>query len=86
MRGKFKVADADGDGRLNRKEFGQFLHPSDPSMVEWMLEDHLKTYDVDKDGAISLDEYMCESQLLYNNFDIVCSAPGILLIPDQLLP
>ena len=55
---KFDKADTDGDGVLSKAEFGSFIHPTQDNMVGYMIQEHLKKYDMDKDGMISLEEYM----------------------------
>ena len=56
---RFKQADSDGDGRLNKAEFDALLHPDlHEHMVQHLVEDHLNLHDTDHDGVISFDEYM----------------------------
>lgn len=86
------MADQDGDKRLNKEEYADFLHPGKSIChSSWVLElnlltvfspapspspaevDHMKSIyidermeemDKDKDGKVSLDEYISMSQQL----------------------
>jgi len=52
-------ADQDKDGRLTKLEFQAFLHPEDAEyMRDIMVLETLEDMDSDKDGSISLDEYI----------------------------
>ena len=56
---RYKRADKDIDGKLNREEFTAFLHPeNDEDMKGIVVEETLEDIDKDKDGFISLDEYV----------------------------
>ena len=56
---RFNSADQDNDGKLSRDEFAIFLHPEDtPYMREVVILETLQDMDDDKDGAVSLEEYI----------------------------
>ena len=61
LKAKFTGADANGDGRLDRKEFAAFVHPQrHDHMVAHLVRDQLMTYDKNQDGVISRKEYLGE--------------------------
>lgn len=52
-------ADRDGDGHLNKEEFGDFLHPEESQdMKSVVVEETMEDIDKDKDGKVSLEEYI----------------------------
>ncbi|XP_023933064.1 calumenin-A-like [Lingula anatina] len=56
---RFKKADADGDGALTKDEFANFLHPEEAEhMREIVVLETMEDIDKDKDGKISLQEYI----------------------------
>jgi len=56
---RFKKADADSNERLSTQEFAAFLHPENhETMKNLVIEETLEDIDKDKDGAISLEEYI----------------------------
>ncbi|XP_076842151.1 reticulocalbin-2 isoform X2 [Brachyhypopomus gauderio] len=56
---RFNFADMDGIPGLNLTEFLAFTHPSEVDhMADFAIEDVLSEYDVDKDGFISLTEFI----------------------------
>lgn len=56
---RYKRADKNADGKLSREEFGSFLHPeSDDDMKSIVVDETLDDIDKDKDGFISLNEYI----------------------------
>ncbi|XP_065646264.1 calumenin-B [Hydra vulgaris] len=56
---RFKLADTDNDGKLSREQFASFLHPeSDDNMKPLVVQETLEDIDKNKDGSISLDEYI----------------------------
>ncbi|XP_045176472.1 calumenin-B-like isoform X2 [Mercenaria mercenaria] len=58
---KFGVADIDGDGKLNFEEFAAFEHPEDyKHMADVVILETMEDIDKDKDGKISLDEYIAD--------------------------
>ncbi|KAM7396717.1 hypothetical protein PAMP_019738 [Pampus punctatissimus] len=58
-RKRFDVADLDGTPGLNVTEFLAFTHPSEVDhMADFAIEDVLSEYDADKDGFISLSEFI----------------------------
>ncbi|XP_050362663.1 calumenin-B [Nymphalis io] len=58
-RRRWHYADSDKDDALNRTEFGGFLHPEDHgSMRDIVVLETLEDIDKDKDGKVSLEEYI----------------------------
>ncbi|KAG6458346.1 hypothetical protein O3G_MSEX010816, partial [Manduca sexta] len=58
-RRRWHYADADQDGSLNRTEFAAFLHPEEnPTMRDVVVLETLEDIDKDKDGKVSLEEYI----------------------------
>ncbi|XP_039988704.1 reticulocalbin-2 [Xiphias gladius] len=58
-RRRFDFADVDGTPGLNVTEFLAFTHPSEVDhMADFAIEDVLSEYDTDKDGFISLREFI----------------------------
>ncbi|KAA8590109.1 hypothetical protein FQN60_014043, partial [Etheostoma spectabile] len=58
-RRRFDFADVDGTPGLNVTEFLAFTHPSEVDhMADFAIEDVLSEYDTDKDGLISLNEFI----------------------------
>ncbi|XP_077552227.1 calumenin-like [Haemaphysalis longicornis] len=56
---RWSRADKDGDGELNKEEFGNFLHPEESEdMKNVVVEETMEDIDKDKDGRVSLDEYI----------------------------
>lgn len=56
---RFKLADKDNDGNLVFDEFIAFLHPEEfPHMNELVVEETLEDMDEDKDGKISMEEFL----------------------------
>ena len=56
---RWQKADSDGDRKLTKLEFQAFLHPEDSGyMRDIMVIETLEDMDVDKDGSLSLDEYI----------------------------
>lgn len=56
---KFKQADENGDGYLSKEEFASFLHPEEHEhMKDIVVLETMEDIDKDKDGKISLDEYI----------------------------
>lgn len=56
---RFKKADQDNDGYLSKDEFADFLHPEDAEhMRDVVVEETMEDIDKDKDGQISLEEYI----------------------------
>ncbi|XP_016109146.1 reticulocalbin-2-like, partial [Sinocyclocheilus grahami] len=56
---RFDFADMDGSDALNLTEFLAFTHPSEVDhMADFAIEDVLSEYDLDKDGFISLSEFI----------------------------
>lgn len=52
-------ADKNGDGDLDKEEFGNFLHPEESEdMKSVVVEETMEDIDKDKDGKISLEEYI----------------------------
>ncbi|XP_060561988.1 calumenin-B-like isoform X1 [Ruditapes philippinarum] len=64
---KFKQADENGDGYLSKEEFASFLHPEEHEhMKDIVVLETMEDIDKDKDGKISLDEYIAD---IYNEED-----------------
>lgn len=58
---RWKLADVDGDGSLTKDEFTNFLYPEEvPHMKDVVIEETLEDVDKDKDGKISLEEYIAD--------------------------
>lgn len=58
---RWKMADNNGDGVLNRDEFADFLHPEEAEhMSDVVVDETLEDVDKDKDGKISLNEYITD--------------------------
>uniref|UniRef100_A0A146W696 Reticulocalbin-3 n=1 Tax=Fundulus heteroclitus TaxID=8078 RepID=A0A146W696_FUNHE len=56
---RFDFADTDGTPGLNVTEFLAFTHPSEVDyMADFAIEDVLNEYDTDKDGFITLSEFI----------------------------
>ncbi|KAK5928036.1 hypothetical protein CgunFtcFv8_013133 [Champsocephalus gunnari] len=56
---RFDFADVDGTPGLHVTEFLAFTHPSEVDhMADFAIEDVLSEYDTDKDGLISLSEFI----------------------------
>ena len=56
---RWKLADLDNDGELNREEFKAFLHPEDQDhMKDIVVTETLEDIDKDGDGSINVDEYI----------------------------
>lgn len=56
---RWGVADVDGDGALTRGEFAGFLHPEETGhMRDIVVLETLEDIDKDKDGRVSLEEYI----------------------------
>lgn len=66
---RWEKADEDNDGALNREEFTNFLHPEESSgMRDIVVLETLEDVDKDKDGKISVDEYI--GKLILTSFFI----------------
>ncbi|XP_067654340.1 calumenin-B-like isoform X4 [Haliotis asinina] len=58
-RRRWDKADKDGDSKLSKEEFMDFLHPEDAEhMREIVVHETLEDIDKDKDGFISIEEYI----------------------------
>ncbi|XP_055846712.1 calumenin-B [Episyrphus balteatus] len=58
-RRRWGVADQDNDDKLTRAEFTAFLHPEDhPTMRDIVIIETIEDIDKDKDGKVSVDEYI----------------------------
>ena len=70
---RFIRADKNDYGQLNSEEFAAFLHPEGyDEMNGIVIEEKIGAIDKNKDGFVSLEEYIC---IFY---DIFCSA--VLLV------
>lgn len=66
---RFKRADKNEDGKLNNEEFASFLHPENHDHMKGLVIDEtLEDIDKDKDGSISLDEYI--GMFLFNTYNL----------------
>lgn len=60
---RWKMADLDQDGKLSREEFSAFYHPWDHEQThDAVVQETIEDMDKDKDGVISLREYLKEVQ------------------------
>lgn len=58
-RRRWSVADIDGDDALSKEEFASFLHPEETEhMKNVVVLETMEDIDKDKDGKISLSEYI----------------------------
>ena len=56
---RWKKADQDNNGSLNKQEFQDFVHPEESThMRDIIVIETIEDIDKDKDGKISLDEYI----------------------------
>jgi len=56
---RWEAADSNQDGKLTKWEFQAFLHPEDNEhMRDILVLESLDDMDIDKDGKLSLDEYI----------------------------
>ncbi|KAI6188436.1 Calumenin-A [Aphelenchoides besseyi] len=56
---RWAVADYDSNNKLDRTEYGCFMHPEDcDHMRDIVVQETIEDIDKDKDGFISLDEYI----------------------------
>ncbi|XP_027044692.1 calumenin-B-like [Pocillopora damicornis] len=56
---RFDFADTDNDKVLSREELSFLLHPEESKrMTSYFVEESLDIFDTDKDGKISVDEYL----------------------------
>ncbi|KAL3842539.1 hypothetical protein ACJMK2_020538 [Sinanodonta woodiana] len=58
---RWKAADRNGDGQLSKDEFMDFLHPEEVEhMRDIVVDETIEDIDKDKDGYISLEEYIAD--------------------------
>jgi len=56
---RFRLADLDHDGSLDRAEFQAFVHPEEHfHMQDVVVEETIEDMDIDKDGKLSLQEFI----------------------------
>ena len=68
-RRRWEKADLDKDDKLTKDELTSFLHPEEiDHMKGIMVEETMEDIDKDKDGKISLDEYIGKEW-----FKIICT-------------
>jgi Ca2+-binding EF-hand superfamily protein len=61
-RRRWEKADLDKDDRLTKEELTPFLHPEEfDHMKDIMVEETMEDIDKNKDGKISLEEYIGKS-------------------------
>lgn len=54
-----QIADKNKDGSLDREEFAVFLHPEDNDhMKDVVISEAMEDMDKDKDGFVTLQEYI----------------------------
>merc|ERR1712150_61981 len=61
VKNRFRLADGDGDGGLELREFHAFLHPEEtdmPALHEHVVKHEIIDNDTDKDGRIDLEEFV----------------------------
>ena len=59
-----QLADENGDGVLEKTEFAAFMHPEDVKrMKDVVIDEALMDMDKDKDGFVTVDEYISELYL-----------------------
>ncbi|RMZ96518.1 Calumenin [Brachionus plicatilis] len=70
---RFKAADFDGDGKLSRTEYSDFLHPEESkTMRQIVIDETIEDLDKNGDGVVSLDVKTFGYLLLQNiNFALV---------------
>ncbi|EEC78266.1 hypothetical protein OsI_17954 [Oryza sativa Indica Group] len=80
-RRELKRHDKDGDGSAaapdNTSSQGSFLHPEDSSQEKvklWLLKDKLSGMDHDRDGKLSLDEFISQFHMIDHNSIVEHSA------------
>lgn len=62
---RWKASDQNKDGNLSKEEFVDFLHPEETDrMHHIVVAETLDDIDKDKDGKISLDEYIGKNELV----------------------
>ncbi|CAC5409694.1 Calumenin-A,Reticulocalbin-3,Calumenin,Reticulocalbin-1,Calumenin-B [Mytilus coruscus] len=58
---RWKAADKNKDGKLDKTEFSDFLHPEEAGhMRDIVVQETMEDIDKDKDGFISLEEYIAD--------------------------
>ena len=58
---RFVKADEDGNGKLNKSEFTDFIHPEQSSrMKDLIVTETIEDIDRNHDGFISLEEYIAD--------------------------
>lgn len=56
---RFKAADQDGDGKLTKKEYADFLHPEESKhMNDIVINETLEDLDKNGDGVVNIDEFI----------------------------
>ncbi|XP_023347334.1 calumenin-B [Eurytemora carolleeae] len=64
---RFRMSDKDGDKELDRDEFSAFVHPEDHAyMRDIVVIETMDDMDKDKDGKISLKEYIDDFWQMYD--------------------
>ncbi|XP_078368284.1 calumenin-B-like [Oculina patagonica] len=58
---RFEFSDTDNDNLLSREELTLFLHPEESKrMTSYLIEENMDVFDRNKDGKVSLEEYLGE--------------------------
>jgi len=58
LRQRFKTLDNNGDGVLDREEFGLLLRKGDPTMTQKELEVLFESADLNNDGSLQFEEFL----------------------------
>ena len=73
---RFREADRDGDGKVNREELAAFLHPEHfEHMKDLLVLEALEDLDTNGDGHLDLDEYLGD-MLRYMGAEQAGGGPG----------
>lgn len=81
---KFHLADANGDGRLNHKEFKKLLHSFGMEINDKDIDILMDRFDLDNDGDIDLKEFRLFIESEQKNLDEAEGTAGFK--PTAILP
>lgn len=80
-RRRWSVADQDGDDALTNDEFAGFLHPEEAGhMRDLVVLETMEDIDKDKDGKISMQEYIGKCFDFHVNYSITTVTNKLLLL------